>query len=217
MKLNQAFSLCTICIIISLVSCHSPYPSSTAKAKISAVATKLKQKPDQDSLLQPVRVYAKEDSSCVIVNGKTLCISKKHSIDLKKAYPYIREIKNGIVHKTSCLTLGDFTLITTNSGTDRGYTELYAIDNKTKTLVKDKQFKRDHLSGFGVFVVNDYKIFTMHKYYYDKKDDFKSSGSLYTIKNDLFIYIKSRIEKEEISESDSAIINFSQRPLNKKF
>jgi hypothetical protein len=57
----------------------------------------------------------------------------------------------------------------------------------------------------------------MHKTYYDEKSDTRAAGSLYSINNDKFVYIKSRVEKREINEGDTAIINFSKRPLNKKF
>ena len=217
MKPKLAISLCTTCIIISLVSCYSPDRPTEKKMKATVSAIKPKQKLDQDSADWPAHVYAKGDSSCVIVNNKTLCISKKYKIDLANTLPLICQAKNDIIERSAWLNLGNFTLISIDQGTGRGYTELYAIDNKTQTLVKDQRFKRDYLSGFGIFVINGYNIFTMHKYLYNENYDIRSAGSLYSIKNDRFVYIKSRVQKNEIDFNDTAIINFSQKPLNKKF
>jgi hypothetical protein len=214
MKPNLAISLC---IIISLVSCYNPGRPAGNQAKAGAPAIKPKQKLDQGSVDRPAHVYAKGDSSCVVVNNKTLCLSKKYKIDLANTLPLICQVKNGIIERSAWLNLGNFTLISIDQGTGRGYTELYAIDNKTQTLVKDEIFKRDYLSGFGIFVVNGYNIFTMHKYLYNENYDMRSAGSLYSIKNDRFVYIKSRVQKNEIDFNDTAIINFSQKPLNKKF
>ncbi len=202
----------------TIVSCVNPDSSGVKiKTKQADSTSKSLVDPGIDSVdLAPVE-YADRDSACLVVKSKTLCILKKYKIDLKNARPFICQLKNGHVEKCSWLTLGDVTLISILTDTNRGYIMLYAIDNKAQTLVKDEQFNRDYLPGFGIFVINGNKIFTMHKYYYNEKHDMRSTGSLYTIKNSRFVYIKSREEKNEISDDDTAIINFSQRPLNKKF
>lgn len=216
MKPNLALSLFAIYLITGLISCYNP--DRPVRLKADTVTTiNTKQEPEQDSVHYPAHVYAKGDSACVIVNGQTICIPKKYKIDLANTQPLIYTVKNDTIEKSGWLVLGRLTLISIDQGTDRGYTALYAIDNKNQTLVRDEKFKRNYLSGFGIFIINGSQVFTMHKYLYHEKNDFKSSGSLYTITNDRFVYIKSRVQKDEIGEADTAIINFSQKPLNKKF
>ena len=162
-------------------------------------------------------VYSKNDSACVIVHNKILCIPKDYNIDLTKTFPGICQIKNDSIRKSNWLVLGDLVFIAINEDTDRGYTDLYVIDTKTQTLVKDNEFKRDYLSGFGIFIINGNKIFTMNKIYFDEKTNIRASGSLFSINNDRFNYIKSRVEKNEIGYDDTSIVNFYRKSLNKKF
>lgn len=201
----------------TIVSCVNPNHSAKIKTKEADSTSKSLVDPGIDSVDLPPVEYADRDSSCLVVKDKTLCILKKYKIDLKNVRPFICQLKNGDVERYSWLTLGGVTLISILTDTNRGYTMLYAIDNKTQTLVKDEQFNRDYLTGFGIFVINGNKIFTMHKYYYNEKHDMRSTGSLYAIKKDRFVYIKSREEKNEISDDDTAIINFSRKSLNKRF
>jgi hypothetical protein len=217
MKTYLACSLCGLYITTSLVSCYNPHSPSQIKAKSPVVVTMHKKKGIHDSNLQQARVYTKGDSSCVIVDNKTLCISTKYKIDLTDTYPFICQVKNHSIKRSRWLIWGDFTLISIEQGTGRGYTQLYVIDNKTQKLVTDKRFNRDYLSGFGIFVVEGNSIFTMHKTYYNEKSDIRSAGSLYAINNNRFVYIKSRVQDIEIGYDDTATVSFSRKPLNKKY
>lgn len=214
MKPEQSFSACIIGFVLSLISCsnynHSP------NTKDTVTISKPTNRSFIDSLSTDAHIYSKNDSACVIVHNKTLCIPKDYHIDLAKTFPGICQIKNDSIKKSSWLFLGDLVFIAINEDTGRGYTDLYVIDTKTQTLVKDNEFKRDYLSGFGIFIINGNKIFTMNKIYFDEKTTIRASGSLFSINNDRFSYIKSRVEKNEINYDDTSIVNFYRKPLNKK-
>jgi hypothetical protein len=213
MKLKQSFSACIISFVLSLISCSNPKHSPNTKDTVNVSKST---KHNIIDSLSGAHVYSKKDSACVIVHNKTLCIPKDYHIDLTKTFPGICQIKNDSIRKSSWLILGNLVFIAINEDTGRGYTDLYVIDTKTKTLVKDKEFKRDYLSGFGIFIINGNKIFIMNKIFFDNETNIRASGSLFSINNDRFSYIKSRVEKNEIGYDDISIVNFYRKPLNKK-